>query len=194
MRWSMLCCLWHRTTRLVAFGNKLCLKNTSFALGWTALCLLIIMGQSKIYSLVSLKGILDKSPDDQKQCQSGKIAIHSWWWPYTIWWTILHFIYQYSHYEKMYREHIILICYLRQINQNALYLSGYSTLLACFNLHVCFWPYHTLNEFFYIKADFGSFFKVFVQLIQLFMNLLNSIGDRECWLVLLCYVSQKKKN
>ena len=88
MRWSMLCCLWHRTTRLVAFGNKLCLKNTSFALGWTALCLLITMGQSKIYSLVSLKGILDKSPDDQKQCQSGKIAIHSWWWPYTIWWTI----------------------------------------------------------------------------------------------------------
>lgn len=58
----------------------------------------------------------------------------------------------------MYREHIILICYLRQINQNVLYLSGYSTLLACFNLHVYFWPYHTLNEFFYIKADFGSFF------------------------------------
>ena len=134
MRWSMLCCLWHRTTRLVAFGNKLCLKNTSFALGWTALCLLIIMGQSKIYSLVSLKGILDKSPDDQKQCQSGKIAIHSWWWPYTIWWTILHFIYQYSHYEKMYREHIILICYLRQINQNILYLLGtphYLHVLIC---------------------------------------------------------------
>ena len=51
---------------------------------------------------------------------------------------------------------------------------------------------HSINSSL-LEQILGHFW-VFVQLIQLFLkNFLNSIGDGECWLVLLCYVSQKEK-